>query len=100
MYRYPNQGYDYMPYGYYGMPYPCPPVSFVYPVDPYMMYWSPEYMNSAVRPCLKKPHKKVSLNRGGNFESCDKKNTKGTYFNSEDFQDLKMRTVDISEIRD
>ncbi|MBV4419121.1 hypothetical protein KM800_07220 [Clostridium tyrobutyricum] len=94
MYRYPNMGYgdytedmydNYEPYYYnmYAVPPMYPPMT-MYPVNPYMMYNSMNYN-------MQQP------NYESTYEPFD-------YYEDEDenheFQNLKMRTVDISDVVD
>ncbi|MBA5850668.1 hypothetical protein H2684_04945 [Clostridium sp. cel8] len=144
MYRYPNSGYDYTPYEYYGMPFLYPSMPVVFSVDPYMMqnyYMMNQGIIPPYMPCVpadyrqkvtypfprQEMNKNVS-NSDYNFKGKDEdelvnKKSRGysdinksckdkTYREDssinetledefpENFQDLRMKTVDISEIRD
>ncbi|WP_039655728.1 hypothetical protein [Clostridium tyrobutyricum] len=91
MYRYPNMGYgdytddmydNYEPY-YYNM-YAAPPMA-MYPVNPYMMYNSMNYN-------MQQPNYESTYEPFDCYEDED--------HGDDEFQNLKMRTVDISDVVD
>ncbi|MCH3964202.1 MAG: hypothetical protein LKE46_07975 [Clostridium sp.] len=89
MYKYPDMGYGYPPYTYYGMPfiYPSIPTIPIYAVDPYM-YPPVDYnQNMQIQTY-------PSLSRGEQEDYAGDDGTGGNFGN------LRMKTVDISEITD
>ncbi|AND85260.1 hypothetical protein GTH52_02575 [Clostridium tyrobutyricum] len=95
MYRYPNMGYgdytddmydNYEPYYYnmYAAPPMYPPMA-MYPVNPYMMYNSMNYN-------MQQPTYESTYEPFDCYEDED--------HGDDEFQNLKMRTVDISDVVD
>lgn len=81
MYRYPEAGYGYIPCGYCGVP-------FVYPS---MAMYPAGYMQNSTYPLF-------SRGRMENYE--DSRSEENLEKMPGNFENVRMKTVDISEIRD
>lgn len=93
MYKYPAMGYGYAPCTYYGMPFMYSSIP-IYTVDPYM-YPPVDYMKNMQAQTY------APFSRGGmdDYTEDDQVDYENSSFEG-NFGNLRMRTVDISEIRD
>ncbi|WP_446897135.1 hypothetical protein ACSVC9_08885 [Clostridium sp. LBM24168] len=96
MYKYPDRGYGYAPCTYYGVPFIYPSIP-IYTVDPYM-YPPVNYMQN-MQAQTYQPFSRGEIDDYDDYTEEDQVDCEDSSFKGS-FGNQRMRTVDISEIKD